>query len=735
MATDITTESVISTSQVFDKVDHFYPRTVVFEFGNDEVTTIAVTLDYLYATTDHYISYKIENFEAGIDKTGVEPIHHLMYTDEGSDPINPRNRTHFQFKFLDTIREMIFKYGLKHEYYKNKYGKWIDVGRIRPYFNSKHPTDNIFTGFFTGTINENILESSIYVKVCDNSVFDCTYPDNYFVKLCQLDDVNKVPAAKYFVKDVYDNTAYIYDIARGDGEYKFNECPRIVFTDAEKDSKDSLHPTNSPRFSYVLANANEGFVAQGDYNSNNSHKCDDLLLTFVNNDENDTPYTDLTNLFVILNGLVVPYTQGPAPNQIYLKDVVKYATIQPKSLVAGSNIDSFVRYEDPKNDNVLGRIVHYDIPRNNIGYHYIFDIKIYKWDNISISNFVEPISTGKILKTVPEETNKSFWLVDRLSFSAKPDKNKCILVCGNTIVDKDSWDVMEDGTIFLKTISYEFDALYAEIYPKMREYLAAHVSHDLAISPKIDDFINQYGNDSEEHIRQAYEAYEIALREWKASENTDNYHHPVSTFDIVAQQFNNRQYAIIKFDNIEDRNFEINVIENKEEIKLNRPMRDLFTNENWSIDDIVVMNGVCHDFINKFENVFFAPDKWYRHGSDGLFYDISAYKLQVVRRDLTNNAFHKLNYTELLYGPIENTVYYRYDESLGSYIADRFVTEFDKEFVYMSAEMKALGFDTHKAYFVKENGNYVRVPSTTTEFDIDKDYYICRFTRDYYTKK
>ena len=104
MATDITTESVISTSQVFDKVDHFYPRTVVFEFGNDEVTTIAVTLDYLYATTDHYISYKIENFEAGIDKTGVEPIRHLMYTDEGSDPINPRNRTHFQFKFLDTIR-------------------------------------------------------------------------------------------------------------------------------------------------------------------------------------------------------------------------------------------------------------------------------------------------------------------------------------------------------------------------------------------------------------------------------------------------------------------------------------------------------------------------------------------------------------------------------------------------------------------------------------------------------
>ena len=174
--------------------------------------------------------------------------------------------------------ELIFKYGLQHEYYKNKYGKWIDLGKIRPHFAVKNYSDNIFSTFFTGTINENIMESSIYTKVCDNTIFDCTFTDNYFVTLCQITDVNKIPKAMYFVRDQYNKSAYIYSVERGDGTYKFEECPRIVFTDTEKDSKDSIHATNSPRFSYKLASIDERTVANGTYTNNNNHKFDDCWL-------------------------------------------------------------------------------------------------------------------------------------------------------------------------------------------------------------------------------------------------------------------------------------------------------------------------------------------------------------------------------------------------------------------------------------------------------------------------
>ena len=56
---DLAIESVISTSQAFKKVDQFYNRTVVFDFGHG-ITPIAVTLDYLYAQTDQNITYGID---------------------------------------------------------------------------------------------------------------------------------------------------------------------------------------------------------------------------------------------------------------------------------------------------------------------------------------------------------------------------------------------------------------------------------------------------------------------------------------------------------------------------------------------------------------------------------------------------------------------------------------------------------------------------------------------------
>lgn len=726
---DLDIESIISTSQASKKVKQFYNKTVVFDFGHG-IEPIAVTLDYLYAMTDQYPVYKIENYEAGIDKSGFNTDVYHVYPSY-PDSVEPKNKGHNPFKFLNVIRELIFKYGLQHEYYKNRYGKWIDLGTIRPHFAVKNYTDNIFSRFFTGTINDDILESSIYSKVCDNSVFDCSYEENYFVKLCQVSDINKIPAAKYFVKDSYTKEAYIYRIERGDGTYLFEECPKTIFTNIEKDSRDSVHPTNSPRFSYQLANADTGTLSYGTYDDNTSHKCDDLLLTLTNAD--GTPYTDINNLLIILNGLVVEYSYGPGENQIYLKDVVKYAAIQPKSLVAGVNIDNYATYTTSSKHNK--RILNYDIPRDRIGYHYEFDIKIYKWDNVSISSFIEPISTGKVLKTVSEETNKSYWLVNKLAFSHKVDKDKSILICGNTIMDKDSWEVLSDGTVRLNNVEMEFDILYAEIFPKLREYLANQVSHTLKVAPKLEDYLAIYGNDTEENINRAYEKYRQDMDEWKATSGSDAYHYPLSTFDVVVNQFRNRHYALIEIGNISEKAYDVNIIENREEIKLDRPAKNYFTNENWNIDDIVVMNGIMHNFVNRCENVFFAPETWYRHGYSDVFKNASAYKLQIVRRDKVNDAYRKLNYTELLRGPKENTIYYQYDADKKTYLGNSNTTEFEKEYRYVSAETQAAGYNIHQVYFTKEGDDYVIVPSSNTEFQVDKQYYICEFTKDYYIKK
>ena len=723
---DIENESIISTSQASKKVDQFYNRTVVFVFGNG-VQAVAATLDYLYATSDQYPIYKIENYEAGIDRRYNQLIYHVRPSYE--DSVEPKNKGHNQFKFLNTIREMIFKYGLQHEYYKNRYGKWIDLGTIRPQFAVKNYSDSIFGSFFTGTINDDILESSIYSKICDNPIFDCSYNENYFVKMCQVDDINKIPAAKYFVKDNYNKNAYIYNIERGDGTYTFEECPRTTFTHIEKDALDSVHPTNSPRFAYQLANSDTGLIAYGSYNDNTSHKCDDLLLTLTNTD--GTPYVDIHNLFIILNGLIVEYMPGPKPNQIYLKDVVKYASIQPKTLISGVNIDNYISIETNEFDK---KIIRYDIDRERIGFNYEFDIKIYKWDNISISSFIEPLSTGKILKTVPEEINKSFWLVNRLYFSQRVDKNKCILMCGNTIVDKDSWEVLPDGSVALTTVGMEFDILYAEIFPKVREYLANQISHELKIAPKVEDFLDKYGEKTAENIDRAYAEYKIAIDNWKATSGSDNYHFPRSTFDIVVEQFRNRHYAIVRIDNDEDRSYDVEFVENHEEIKINKPTKNYFINENWTIDDIVVMNGLVHSFVNKCENVFFAPETWYRHGYTDVFNNVSAYKLQIVRRNKINNAFRKLNYTELINGPKENVVYYRYDENKKAYLIDT-VTEFEKEYIIVTDEEKAKGYNKNIIYFVKDGLEFVRVSNSMTDFEIDKEYYTCNFTKDYYIKK
>lgn len=726
---ELQNESLISTSQASKKVSQYYNRTVVFEFGCG-VTPIAVTLDYLYAQTDHNITYYIENYEAGVDRSGLQPLYHVLpsYTDTAEH----KNKANKKYRFIDVIRELIFKYGLQHEYYKNRFGKWIDLGTIRPHFAVKKYSDNIFSTFFTGTINEDILESSIYSKVCDNTIFDCTFTDNYFVTLCQLKDTNVIPKSKYFVKDLYSNSAYIYDIERGDGSYKFEECPRIIFTDIEKDAKDSVHATNSPRFSYKLANADEKTVVNGNYISNNSHKFDDLLLTFIDNE--NKPYTDLKNLFIILNGLVVEYKPGPTDNTIYLKDVVKYAAIQPKTLKSGVNIDDYLTRSSTKEGLGAKTIINYDIPNDKIGYDYSFDIRICKWDNVSVSAFTEPLYTGKTLKTVSTEENKSYWLVNKLNFSHKVNKDKCILICGNTIVDKDSWEVLPDGSVALTTIETEFDILYTEMYKKMRDYLATQISHDLLVSPKIEDYL-RLNNDNEEGINKAYEEYTNALQEWKAATGSDNYHYPHSAFDVVVEQFRNRFYAIIEFDNISSRAYDINVIENREEIKLNKPMKNYFINENWGVDDIVIMNGICHNFVNKCTNVFFAPETWYRHGYNDVFSGASGYKLQVVRRDKINDAYHKLNYTELLFGPRENTIYYRYDSEKKAYIGDSNVKSFDKEYIYVTDDIKSLGYNPHQIYFTKEEGIYTQVPSTNTEFQVDKEYYTCEFLRDYYVLK
>jgi len=728
MSSELQFESVIDRTQASKNPVNYYDRTVVFEFNTNEVKPIAVTLDYLYARTDHFPIYSIQNYDKAIDNRVSPPVT-MAYPTYITSVDVPKNQGHNVFMFLDTIRELIFKYGLKNEFYKNKYGKWIDVSAIRPHFSVKRYDDNIFSRFYTGLIDDRFMDTSIYTKVCDSPTFECINPNDYFVTMCQIKDVNRIPEAIYIVKDLYDKSGYTYDIGKGDGTFEYKDCEIEVFTNGETDPVGSLRSTVYPRFTYKLANADTREVAHGSFIDNNSHLFNDLLLTFTDSEGNS--YENLDNLFITVNGMVVGYKPGPLPNQIYLPDVIKYASMQIKGVKEDTTLESKLVIEK----NGLGQnVLNYDLDSESAGYCYDFDIQIKRWKGVNISSIIEPLDTGKIFKTEDTDPNKSYWLTRKLVFNRRIDKDKTILLCGNTIVDKDSWYVDENGAIILKNIEAEFDYIYSEVYRNVQQYLESIVGHSISGAPDIKDFLKD-NMDSAESIDRAYEAYHAALEEWKNTNGSDTYHYYAkSPFAVTVEQFKYRQYGVIVFESADEESYDIQALENHRDIILNRPLRNKFINRNWTPDDTVVMNGVVHRFVNEYEDVFIAPDVWYRHGVSDIFDGTNAYKLAIVRHDRKSDAYHRLNYTELLKGPLEGVIYYIRDDERDTYHPFSDLKAFDKHYAVVDV-IPGETIDKKKRYFTKVGDEYVEIPSTLNAFEAGETYYVCYFNKDYFIKK
>lgn len=741
---DIQFEHIVSAAPV-KRFDEMKNGSVVFVFGCD-MRPIACDIDYLYAESEQNPTYEVKNADFGIIDNMPTVVPNGNYIIDFDDEQNTyfteaTNRKRIYYKFLDVVKNLAFKYGLKKEYYKNKYGKWIDVSLIRPYFNLANPSGNIYESVYTGQINDNIKQESLYVKVCDSVHFEFSGA-NSLSSLSEVADLNDIPAVDYIVKEndvygrneitgesivTYNNSGLLYHIGKGDGSFEYNRTKHHVFVPIEEETVESIDP-EAIRFRYQLVNKNSAINAAGTYIDNNHHMTDDLLLSFFNPD--GSPFTELTNLFINLNGLVVDYEAGPNPNQIYLIDVVKYAAYQKLTIKNGYNIDNFVKYTTTENGV---KVLDLDLPEDAVGLNYHFDIQVHKWDDTKISHFINPNSVAKLLKTKKEEPTKSFLLDVKLSFGTPVDKDKCILICGNTIVDKDSWKVTKEGDIYLTTVSSEFDILYAEMYRRMRVYLASMLDHTIENAPKLSDYLKEHYS-SVEDIDKAYQEYLTALEEWSEISGGDKFHYTKSAFDIVTNQFKNRQYAIIKFDNIEPHDYTIQVLENKHDLYLNKPMRNKFYNENWTPDDLIIMNGMVHRFVNDYENVFSSPMTWYRTDINGIYDDVNAYKLEVVKHYNENDRFKRLSYGQLMNG-VKNNVQYYYKTSENTYA--RYDTLSHFEFVYKEltdAEI-LLGFDTSMVYYINEGNTYTPVPSSQRFFEPGIKYYKKVFSNKYYILK
>ena len=710
-------ESVVATTELNYELEEFYPQTVVFVFENG-IKPIACTIDYLFANTNHTTHFQYHNIEKDINGD---------IATNGLD----LGRVDKNYKFLDTIKYLQFKYGLKHEYYKNRNGKWIDMSAVRPNFAVTRESNNIFSSIIGSTlIRDDILETSIYTVVCDNTGFNSnTHGWNIFKVL----DKNVIPQVDtYIVKDSDSRSGTVYRVGRGDGGYKQDKVKKFVLQDRSQIYNDNIHdPNDYGYFKYEYADATTGTKGSGNYSSNDFHKYEDLILTFTKSD-GVTPYTDLKDLLITCNGVFVDYSKHPTRNDcIYLKNVVKYGISQETGLKEGFNPDGFItKIERPNGTNILD----FDAAYQNIGISQLFNIKIHKWEDVKVSRFKTPLSVGGINKNMPTEPDRSFWLTNRLTFSENIDKNKTILFRGTEIVPKSDWEVdkLQKNIINLTTISAEFDIIYSEIYKVLQDHLVQIMEHNHIQSPKLEDYMDD-DYTSIEDVEDSMRRYTEAMKEFVEGGGEYKVHFAKSALSIVANQFKDFQYAIVTFDSIDNINYEISVIENSKDIEFDRPYVDKVRIKNWSPDDILILNGLNHRLINEYEDVFTIAPTWYLKEIKGVFNGSEGYKLEVIRRNKANNRYIKLNKNEIVAKPIGGVVYYTYDPKKDVYHKLGEIDEFDVNYQRLSSLEIEQGMEPHVIYFMKDSlGEMVKVPPTITEFVSGTEYYICLYDKDYF---
>ena len=524
------------------------------------------------------------------------------------------------FRYYERVKDLIFKYGLKRELYKNYHGSWIDMTAVRK--NIK-----LFLQMIPGIIDESLesgeFKTSVYNKIGD---YIFNHLEENSVLRQYLVDEKDIPRAVFV-----DSNGKYWDIGPGDGTITVKEASGYTFKRyLESESIDNIHKKDDKYilFDQVLSDYETGLEASKSYENNDAHKFDDLKLTFLHSDKT-TPFTDLDNLLIFVNGMVVDYRRHPNYDHIiYLPNVKRLSTMQLVGLKSGYGPDSHMTFEEVGDR----KCINYDFDNLQCKYSLKFDIQIYKWDNVKISHFINPINIKKILKTEDFSTN-TYWLPIKLQFSAKINKNKSELICGGEIVPKSEWDIdpSDPNTIRLLYNDFEFNQLLNEMSKKMRIYLQQTIEHDIANEPKLSDFITDYSSD--EKITEGFNKYIEAMNEFISNETGGAYdqHFALSAITTVAKQFDNRSYSLITVDTIEDAAYDIEFYENHENIIVDKPRINQIVNKNWSPDDILIINGMMQHLVNIYDNNFKLPTTSWLPTQDNIFDKCDAYKLQVIK--------------------------------------------------------------------------------------------------------
>lgn len=594
----------------------FDNRSVIFIFNGNNMPVIGYSGEFLFKQTVRHSN--LQFYSNGTEDNSFDK-EYSANTDV--------------FRYYDRINDMKFKYGLKHEYYKNSHGYWIDMTAVRK-------NAALFLNMINGVIDEGLergnFETSMYCKIADY-IFNGLSEDSLLWQYV----VNKtnIPRATFI-----DSKGKYWSIGPGDGTITTDEPSKYQFKRyLESEKIDNIHQKDDKYiiFEQVLSDYETGIEASKSYENNDAHKFDDLKLTFLHVDKT-TPFTDLDNLMIFVNGLIVDYKRHPTiKNAIYLPNVKRLAVLQQVGLKSGYGPDSH-KSEEEVGDR---KCINYEFDNEKCKYSYKFDIQIHKWDNAKLSHFVTPINTKTILKSETYSTN-TYWLPYKLQFANKIDKNKTILICSGEILPKTEWDVdpSDNHTIRLLYVDYEFEQLMNEMTQKMKLYLAQVIDHDIENEPQISDFITNY--DSQDAINEGFNNYVAAMNEYINSESDGNYdkHYALSAITSVIKQFDNRSYSIVTVDKDSDVNYDLEFFENRDDIILDKPRLNQLMDLHWKLDDIVIINGMTHPMVNVYDSNFGLPMTTWLPTFDNIFLHADAYKLQVIKKIDENKTTYQSYY-------------------------------------------------------------------------------------------
>ena len=611
------------------QLKRFKNSSVVFVFANGNIPPIACTLDFLYAKPQGKTEYITSSWYPKWLKDSNFAGKELHQEDLMEYKTGPR------FRFYNTIQALKFEYGLLHEYYKNKYGIWVDMLALRNDARLNYRSDIIYRVFYDDELGRTYYELLADLK----SHFDgnsVSMIDRQYIV-----DPRTIPAVdNYMVAEDPEkpHIGTVYPIGEGDGLIEYREFEKLSF------EKASLHKyryiegeDKTILFSEFLADAETETVAKGSFEDNDNHKFDDLKLILTKAD--GTPYTDTDNLLIYVNGLSVDYVKSPtAGNVIYLQNVVRFASLQAVGFKKDVLVDAY------KKEVVIGHenrtVIDYETTSDMIKYAYKFEVRIYKWKGVKISHFEKPIDTLNVLKSEDNSTN-TFWLTTGLIFSHPIDPDKTILLNTNEIVPKSEWyvDPKNTNAIQLRHTDAEFNMWFLEMRYKLNEFLETMINRTRVKTPKLDEYLE--GKFTKEEMDEAFELYKADMEQYmqyrRERSNLDIAYEttlPLSAIATVMNEFVHRTYRIIRLDRVDESFAYPLVYENHHDILLDKPYMNKFRNRNWDPEDIVVINGVKYEFESEYEDVFKVPTTKWQRTDNNVFEAADAFKLQICTKDI-----------------------------------------------------------------------------------------------------